>query len=67
MLGKIWVISKKIVWMILLFGAIAIAGSVGKQLAKAWMTKSDTEKFQTTAGLNPATDRYWFDQNKVSG
>lgn len=46
MLGKIWVISKKIVWMILLFGAIAIAGSVGKQMAKAWMTTSDTEKLE---------------------
>ncbi|MGP5450882.1 hypothetical protein ACTXOX_24355 [Pseudomonas helleri] len=44
MLGKLWAISKKTVWFILLFCSIAIAGSVGKQLAKAWMTKSDTEK-----------------------
>jgi hypothetical protein len=43
MQGKLWGTSKKVVGGILLFCVIAIAGSVGKQLAHEWMKPSDKE------------------------
>lgn len=43
MLGKVWGSSKKVVGGILFFCVVAIAGSIGKQVAHEWMMPSDKE------------------------